>query len=153
MSRNSTLLALAATVALTGVSMAHGPASPSGEAGHRGSVTRTVEVRMVERGGRMLFEPAEITINRGDTVRFVVKNAGVLDHEMIIDTREGNQRHKAAMERNPDMEHADPNAIKVEPARSGEIVWRFTNSGTFEFACLIPGHYEAGMHGRINVRR
>uniref|UniRef100_UPI0019542E23 cupredoxin domain-containing protein n=1 Tax=Stenotrophomonas maltophilia TaxID=40324 RepID=UPI0019542E23 len=111
-----------------------------------------VELTMAEGDGRMLFEPAEITINRGDTIRFVVKNGGALEHEMVIDTLEGNQRHKAAMERNPDMEHADPNAVKVEPAGTGEIVWRFTNSGTFEFACLIPGHYQAGMHGRIIVR-
>ncbi|MBN8945351.1 MAG: cupredoxin family protein [Rhizobiales bacterium] len=152
MSKNLALLAFAATVVLTGVSMAHGPSSPAGEAGARGRVTRTVQVQMVERGGRMLFEPAEITINRGDTVRFVVKNGGVIDHEMVIDTPEGNQRHKAAMERNPDMEHADPNAVRVEPAKSGQIIWRFTNSGTFEFACLIPGHYQAGMHGRIIVR-
>lgn len=152
MSKTSALLAFAAIAALTGASMAHGPSSPAGEEGHRGSVTRTIEVRMLEGDGRMLFEPAEITINRGDTVRFVVKNGGALDHEMVIDTFEGNQRHKAAMERNPDMEHADPNAVKVEPAKSGEIIWRFTNSGTFEFACLIPGHYQAGMHGRITVR-
>ncbi len=152
MPKNLAFLAFAATVALTGVSMAHGPSSPAGEAGHRGSVTRTVELTMAEGDGRMLFEPAEITINRGDTIRFVVKNGGALEHEMVIDTLEGNQRHKAAMERNPDMEHADPNAVKVEPAGTGEIVWRFTNSGTFEFACLIPGHYQAGMHGRINVR-
>ncbi|MBN8945356.1 MAG: cupredoxin family protein [Rhizobiales bacterium] len=152
MSKKLALLAFAATVALTGVSMAHGPSSPAGEAGHRANVTRTVELTMVEGEGRMLFEPAEITINRGDTVRFVVKNGGALEHEMVIDTLEGNQRHKAAMERNPDMEHADPNSVKVEPTKTGEIVWRFTNSGTFEFACLIPGHYQAGMHGRIVVR-
>lgn len=152
MSYRSTLLALAAVGALAGAASAHGPSSPAGEAGHRENASRTVEVRMLEADGRMLFEPAELTIRRGDTVRFVVSNAGLLDHEMVIDTPEGNQRHKAAMERNPDMEHADPNAVKVEPSKTGEIVWRFTNAGTFEYACLIPGHYQAGMHGRIVVR-
>lgn len=55
------------------------------------------------------------------------------------------------MERFPEMEHDDPYSVRFESGSSGEIVWTFTNAGSFEFACLIPGHYEAGMHGPILV--
>lgn len=145
-------ISLVATAGLLSTAtLAHGP-DAAGEAGNRAQVTRTIEVRMIEQSGRMLFQPPSITINRGDTVRFIVRNGGELEHEMVIDTLEGNQRHKLQMQANPDMEHADPNAVRVESKKDGEIIWKFTHSGVFEYACLIPGHYEAGMHGRINVR-
>jgi uncharacterized cupredoxin-like copper-binding protein len=50
------------------------------------------------------------------------------------------------------MEHDDPNAIRLAPGKTGDIVWSFANTGTFQFACLIPGHMEAGMHGPIHVQ-
>jgi uncharacterized cupredoxin-like copper-binding protein len=56
-----------------------------------------------------------------------------------------------AMEKNPDMEHDDPNSKRLKPKTKGEIVWQFTEAGTFEFACLIPGHYQSGMVGVIVV--
>jgi len=145
------IMAVAAGMLISTATMAHGP-DAAGEAGNRAQVNKTIEIRMIEQNGRMLFTPPQVTINRGDTVRFIVRNSGALEHEMVIDTLEGNQRHKVQMQANPDMEHADPNAVRVESAKVGEIVWKFTHSGVFEYACLIPGHYEAGMHGRITVR-
>lgn len=141
-------MSLVATAALLSTAtLAHGP-DGAGEAGNRAQVNKTIEVRMVEQSGRMLFQPPSITINRGDTVRFIVRNVGELEHEMVIDTLEGTN-YKLQMQANPDMEHADPNAVRVESKKDGEIIWKFTHSGVFEYVCLIPGHYEAGMHGRI----
>jgi len=84
-------------------------------------------------------------------VRFRLTNKGDSDHEFVMDEVAANQKHKLAMEKYPDMEHADPNAIRLESGKSGEIVWTFSKTGKFEFACLIPGHYEAGMRGDLTV--
>jgi uncharacterized cupredoxin-like copper-binding protein len=56
------------------------------------------------------------------------------------------------MKNNPAMEHEEPNGREVEPGKTGELVWRFSKAGEFEFACLIPGHREAGMVGKIVVK-
>ena len=123
-----------------------------GQPGEPGEVDRIVELSMVEpEAGGMVFEPGKLAFEKGETVRFVITNAGYLEHEFVLDTAEKNQEHKAMMERFPEMEHDDPNAIRLEPDENGEIVWTFANAGTFEFACLIPGHYEAGMHGPLVV--
>jgi len=62
----------------------------------------------------------------------------------------GNAEHKKAMAE-MEMEHDDPNSVRLDTGAAGEVIWTFTNAGTFEFACLIPGHYESGMHGPISV--
>jgi Cu/Ag efflux protein CusF len=76
---------------------------------------------------------------------------GELEHELVVDTVAKNEEHKALMEKFPEMEHEDPNAIRLAPGETGEFIWTFANTGTFQFACLIPGHMEAGMHGPITV--
>ena len=60
--------------------------------------------------------------------------------------------HGKLMERFPEMEHDDPNGKRLAPQTLSDIIWKFTKKGTFEFACLIPGHYQAGMHGLIMVK-
>ena len=100
----------------------------------------------------MLFEPNQVEIKRGEQVKFVLKNVGKVDHEFMLDSVQNNAKHKIQMEKNPDMEHDDPNGKRLTPNGSNEIVWRFTKAGTFEFACLIPGHYESGMHGTVVVK-
>jgi len=100
----------------------------------------------------MLFEPNKVEIKRGEQVKFVLKNHGQVDHEFMLDSIENNAKHKIQMEKNPDMEHDDPNGKRLTPSTSNEIVWRFTKAGTFEFACLIPGHYESGMKGTVVVK-
>lgn len=100
----------------------------------------------------MLFNPDRIEVRRGEQIRFVLKNAGELEHEFVLGTREENRRHAEQMQKNPDMEHDDPNGKRITPKKAGEILWRFTKSGEFEFACLIPGHLEAGMLGKVVVR-
>lgn len=123
-----------------------------GEPGDAKKATQTVRVTMKETDdGKMIFTPATIKVRQGQTVRFEIKNVGEIEHEFVIDDKAQIQEHKLAMEKAPDMEHADPNAIRLDPGKSGEIVWTFTNTGTFEFACLVPGHYDAGMHGPLEV--
>lgn len=123
-----------------------------GKPGKAAQASRTVEVSMVEtEDGKMLFDPAEIMAAKGETLRIVVKNIGETDHEFVMDGRAENAKHKALMEKFPEMEHDDPNAVRLAPGESGEIVWAFTKAGDFEFACLIPGHYESGMHGPLSV--
>jgi uncharacterized cupredoxin-like copper-binding protein len=113
---------------------------------------RTVEITMTETDGKMLYAPDRVEVKRGEQIRFVLKNVGKVDHEFMLDTTANNAKHKTAMEKNPDMEHDDPNGKRLAPNGSSDLVWRFTRSGTFEFACLIPGHYEAGMRGTVVVK-
>jgi uncharacterized cupredoxin-like copper-binding protein len=101
--------------------------------------------------GEMVFEPGDLSFAEGETVRFVITNAGLAEHEFVLDSMEKNAEHKALMERFPEMEHDDPNAVRLEPGESSEIVWTFSKAGGFEFACLLPGHYESGMHGPVSV--
>jgi uncharacterized cupredoxin-like copper-binding protein len=99
-----------------------------------------------------LFVPNKVDVGRGEQIRFVIRNAGAHDHEFLLATTAENIRHAAAMKKNPDMEHDEPNGIRIKPNGRGEIIWRFTKAGTFEFSCLIPGHREDGMIGAVVVK-
>lgn len=123
---------------------------PWGIAGDTVAGTRTVTLRMTD---AMRFTPDLIKVKRGDTLRFVIHNDGAMLHEMVIGTRAELQEHAALMRKFPGMEHDEPYMAHVAPGQVGEIVWHFNRAGDFEFACLIPGHYEAGMRGRILVRK
>lgn len=122
-----------------------------GKPGDASEVDRTIDVTMRETDdGDMIFEPASLEIAKGETIRFNIMNKGELEHEFVIDTIEGNAEHKEMMAK-MDMEHDDPNSVRLDEGGTGEVIWSFANEGTFEFACLIPGHYESGMHGPITV--
>ena len=115
--------------------------------------SRTILVTMRENpDGRMAFVPERITVTRGEQIRFRLRNDGKIDHELVVATLEENLKHAEEMKKNPDMEHDDPNAKRLAPKATGEILWRFTKAGEFDFSCLIPGHREAGMTGTITVR-
>lgn len=114
--------------------------------------SRIVKVKMLEEGKKMLFDPAVIEVRRGEQIRFVLQNDGTEDHEFMLASKADNRKHAEVMKKNPDMEHDDPNAKRLSPFNSGELLWRFTKKGEFEFACLIPGHLEAGMHGKVIVK-
>jgi uncharacterized cupredoxin-like copper-binding protein len=101
--------------------------------------------------GKMIFTPAVIKVRKDQTVKISIKNAGTVDHEFVLDQEDKILEHKAVMEKFPEMEHADPNSIRLAAGESGEIIWKFTTDGQFKFACLVPGHYEAGMHGDVTV--
>lgn len=130
----------------------HGDAMAIGRAGDMAKASRTIAIAMLEKDdGSMVFEPAVIQVTKGETLRLSFSNKGDNAHEFVMDEHMAIMDHKKAMERFPEMEHADPNAIHLEPGQSGEIIWTFTNPGSFEFACLIPGHFEAGMKGALTV--
>ncbi len=123
-----------------------------GEPGDKTKATQTIRVTMKEtEDGQMLFTPAVFNVRKGQTVKISIKNAGTVDHEFVLDQEDKILEHKAVMEKFPEMEHADPNAIRLAAGQSGEIVWKFTKDGQFKFACLVPGHYDAGMHGDVTV--
>ena len=131
---------------------AHGLKFSAGEPGDPKKPARTIEVLMVEEYGLQLFKPKEIVVRRGEQIRFVLRNTGKHDHEFMLATTKENLKHAAEMRKNPNMEHAEPNGVTVKPGKADEIVWKFTKRGTFEYACLIPGHREDGMFGKVVVK-
>jgi uncharacterized cupredoxin-like copper-binding protein len=128
---------------------AHGMKS-IGRPGKPQQAMRTVEVVMDD---EMRYSPSKIDVKRGETVRFVVRNVGQMRHEFMLGTEKELVKHAAVMQKHPEMEHDDPNAVSVEPGQAGEVVWQFTRAGRFMFGCLMPGHYEAGMVGQLQVRQ
>ncbi len=119
-----------------------------GRAGDPSRVDRTIHIRMTD---QMRFEPSKISVRAGETLRLVHHNSGKVMHEMVIGTRVDLEEHAALMRKNPGMEHDEPYMTHVASGKEGEVVWQFNRAGEFEFACLIPGHFEAGMRGTIVV--
>lgn len=121
---------------------------PWGIEGEAKAVRRTIVIRMTD---NMRFVPDRIDIKRGETVRLVAENAGKVLHELVIGTAQELEEHAALMKKFPNMEHDEPWMTHVDPGKSGEILWNFNRAGNFQFACLLPGHFEAGMRGQIRV--
>lgn len=124
----------------------------AGEPGDPKKPFRIVEITMRESDGTMSYQPKALVVKRGEQIKFVVTNAGVLVHEFVLASTADNLKHAALMKKYPDMEHDDPNGKSVPPGAKAEVLWRFTRAGTFEFSCLIPGHREAGMTGTVTVK-
>lgn len=122
--------------------------TPWGIAGEAGASARHVSIEMSD---KMRFTPDQLTVRRGETIRFSLANRGQLLHEMVIGTRGALEEHAELMKRYPNMEHAEAYMAHVPAGAQGEIVWTFNRAGDFEFACLLPGHFQAGMVGRIRV--
>lgn len=120
-------------------------------AGEPGDPKKPSREIIVEMGDRY-YHPKQLQVKRGEQVRFVLRNDGHEDHEFLLATTAENLKHAEAMKKNPGMEHAEPNGIQLAPTESGEIVWKFTKAGTFEFSCLIEGHREDGMTGTVVVK-
>jgi uncharacterized cupredoxin-like copper-binding protein len=130
----------------------HNHGFSAGEPGNPKRSARVVHVAMREAGRTMLFSPDRVEVRKGEQIRFVIDNEGIYDHEFVLATPVENSRHAELMKKYPEMEHDDPNAKRVSPYTRGEILWRFSKRGEFEFACLIPGHREVGMTGKIVVK-
>jgi uncharacterized cupredoxin-like copper-binding protein len=130
----------------------HGETFSAGEPGNPKKPARIVQVTMGESNGKMLFVPARIEVRKGEQIKFVLRNTGQLEHEFVLASTADNLKHAEAMKNNPNMEHEEPNGREVEPKKTGELIWKFTKAGEFEYACLIPGHREAGMIGIIVVK-
>lgn len=165
MTRTLQHLAGAALLVAAGAAQAHGEAhhgtaprafdparveaTAFGQEGDPAKVVRTIRIAM---GDNMRFVPASITVRRGETVRLRVANRGAVLHELVIGTPQELAEHAEMMRKFPGMEHDAPHMAHVKPGRSGDIVWQFTQPGEFQFACLIPGHFEAGMVGKVVVK-
>lgn len=132
-----------------GLALAHGEHDDAmGQAGGPAKVSSTIEVMMSD---NMRFTPDEIKVKAGDTIRFNVKNAGQIPHEMVIGSMKELEEHAETMRKMPGLQHTEPNMIALKPRQKGSIVWKFGKPGTVDFACLVPGHMEAGMIGKIEV--
>ncbi|WNO05323.1 cupredoxin domain-containing protein [Rhodoferax mekongensis] len=150
------LIAAGAVLAGAGASFAsgshaggHGHGTEAiGKPGVAAKVTRTVQIDMTD---NMRFTPDTLTVRRGETVRFVVKNSGKIKHEFNLGTEKDLKEHYELMKKFPEMEHDEPNIASVEPGQTGEVIWQFTKAGTVNFACLHPGHFDAGMKGTVKV--
>ena len=129
-----------------------GESFSAGEPGNPKKPARIIRISMREGDGTMLFVPDKIEVRRGEQIRFIVTNDGLLAHEFVLASTEDNLKHAELMKKYPEMEHDDPNAKTLQPQAKAEILWRFTKRGEFEFGCLIPGHREAGMTGKIVVK-
>lgn len=121
---------------------------PWGIAGEPKAVRRTIDIRMTD---NMRFSPDRIEVREGETVRLRVRNAGKVLHELVIGTPAELKAHAELMQKFPGMEHDEPYMTHVKPDARGEIVWNFNRPGEFEFACLIAGHFQAGMVGTVKV--
>lgn len=121
---------------------------PWGIAGDARPGLRVIRVSMND---QMRFVPDAISVNEGETVRLQVRNDGKVMHEFVLGTKQEHEVHAALMKKFPNMEHDEPYMVHVAPGKSGEIVWTFNRPGVFDFACLIAGHYDAGMVGKITV--
>ncbi len=119
-----------------------------GIAGNPAHIQRTIILEMTD---AMRLSPDQLTVEEGETVRFIVKNRGQMQHEMVIGTPDELTRHAAMMAKFPNMQHDEAYLVHVAPGKTGDIVWTFNRAGGFEFACLIVGHFEAGMRGTITV--
>jgi len=148
----------------TGAAWAHTPAAGTsmhsssmsreqyawGVAGRAEQATETVTISMTD---DMRFTPSKISVKQNQTVKFVIRNDGKIMHEFVIGTTDELLKHAAMMEKFPNMVHDEPYMAHVEPGASSEIIWTFNRPGAFEFACLLPGHYQAGMKGTILVEK
>ncbi len=129
----------------------HGHDDEETAIGKPGVVARVNRSITIEMNDSMRYAPADVQVKQGETVRFVVKNVGKVKHELSLGTQQELLEHLEQMKRFPDMEHDEPSKITLAPGKQGEIIWQFTKAGTVNFACLMPGHYEAGMKGVVRV--
>ena len=167
-----TTLALSSAIALAAGNHDghHGEKSAIGEPGKASEISRTIEIKMHDN----YYEPEEISVKKGETIRFLVVNAGEFVHEFNIGTAETHAAHqeemmmmvehgvleadkinhemmKMDMGNGKTMDHNDPNSALLAPNNAAEIIWKFGDGGELEFACNVPGHYDAGMMGEFSV--
>lgn len=154
-------LVLISAMAFSGLALAHGDEDHSassgpvrkeqkdwGIAGDASTAKRTLDFKMTD---SMRFTPDRIQVKQGETVRLSIRNDGQVMHEFVLGTKKELDDHAALMMKFPSMEHSEPYMAHVGPGKTGEIVWTFNRAGDFDFACLIAGHYQAGMVGKVKV--
>jgi uncharacterized cupredoxin-like copper-binding protein len=129
----------------------HGPAQSSMSVGQAGEIDKVQRTLTLEMSDAMRFTPSSIQVKSGETIRFILKNTGKVKHEFVLGTDKEIKEHDKLMKKHPNMVHDDPQMVSVPPGQTGEVIWYFTKPGKVSFACLQPGHFDAGMKGRINV--
>ncbi|MPZ45779.1 MAG: plastocyanin [Betaproteobacteria bacterium] len=161
--KRSGIVILVAGIAFGGAAWSHGDShkatdKPSaisteehafGRQGDPKKVSRMVKIDMAD---TMRYTPTEIAVKRGETIRFDVKNSGKVMHEIVFGTMKELKEHAELMKKHPGMEHDEPYMAHVAPGKGEQVVWQFTKAGEFYYGCLIPGHFEAGMVGKVIVK-
>ncbi len=155
------ILIISLAALLPGAAWAHGEQNRSAPRkisteemsfGREGDPKRATRTLRIDMSDKMRFTPAQITVKRGETVRFTVKNGGKVMHEMVLGTMKELEEHAELMRKFPTMEHDEPYMAHVKPGASEHMVWQFTQTGEFYYGCLVPGHFEAGMIGKVIVK-
>ena len=145
------IISMLTTTGIASADTGHHVTSDNPVAGAPGTimtVNRTIHIAM---GDDMRFAPANVTVKQGETIKFVVANNGKLQHEMVIGSTAELTKHAEMMRQMPEMKHHESNQITVEPGKTADLIWKFSKATKVDFACLEPGHFEAGMKGKVNV--
>jgi uncharacterized cupredoxin-like copper-binding protein len=142
------LLSIALAFAVPAFAHEHEHKAGFGREGDPKKISRTVNIGMSD---EMRFTPAELRVKRGETIRFRVKNSGRLAHEMVLGGLQELKEHAELMKKYPHMEHDEPHMAHVAPGKTRTMVWQFTEPGELYYGCLMPGHFEAGMVGKVIV--
>ena len=142
-----------------------------GSKGNETDVTRVIKVVMYDN----YYEPSSFQIKKGETVKFEVENAGMLVHEFNIANKMMHMKHQPEMVKmvengillafsidkekmkklakmDKSMGHSHSNSVLLEPKQKGDIIWKFDNAINIEVACNVPGHYQAGMIAKVNIK-
>jgi uncharacterized cupredoxin-like copper-binding protein len=142
-----------------------------GSKGSVNEVSRVIKVVMYDN----YYEPSSFQINAGETIKFEVENAGELVHEFNIANKMMHIKHQPEMEKmveneilfadsidkdkmkkmakmDKSMGHSHSNSVLLEPKQKGDIIWKFDNAVNIEVACNVPGHYQAGMIAKVNIK-
>ena len=142
-----------------------------GSKGNETDVTRVIKVVMYDN----YYEPSSFQIKEGETIKFEVENAGMLVHEFNIANKMMHMKHQPEMikmaengillafsidkkkmkkmaKMDKSMGHSHSNSVLLEPKQKGDIIWKFDNAANIEVACNVPGHYQAGMIAKVNIK-
>ena len=142
-----------------------------GSKGNVADVTRVIKVVMYDN----YYEPSSFQIKKGETIKFEVENAGMLVHEFNIANKMMHMKHQPEMikmaengillafsidkkkmkkmaKMDKSMGHSHSNSVLLEPKQKGDIIWKFDNVLNIEIACNVPGHYQAGMIAKVNIK-
>ena len=142
-----------------------------GTKGKESEISRTIKVIMYDN----YYEPSSFQIKSGETIKFEVENAGMLVHEFNIANKMMHMKHQPEMMKmveneilladsidkekmkkmakmDKSMAHSHSNSVLLEPKQKGEIIWKFINAVNIEIACNVPGHYQAGMIAKVNIK-
>ena len=125
-----------------------------GSPGDPSRVSRTIKVTAMD----IRFEPTDLTVKAGETIKFEVTNTGKLQHEFVLGDQASQEEHEKEMQEmmqkmpGMSMAHNDPHTVSVNAGETRVLVWHFTAPGKLRYACHVPGHFPAGMVGQLTVK-